>query len=157
MWHPRFGLRKRKPGVGPNDGAEHKEIATKVIESLAVTGILPSRVKYVVSDEGSTMVAAFNRRLSEYYPNSKLHICVAHKLHGTGVAMTKTHFEELDMLLQSARAQGFSYGFGGFDSQIPQLDIFGRLQISDAPTPTGSPFLKSWLWTIPVWLKTKWS
>lgn len=84
---------------GPNDGAEHKEVAVAVNESLTKAGILPSRVKFVIVDEGSVMVAAYKHRLSELHPNSQLHICVAHKLHGTGSSMTKSYFDDVDVLL----------------------------------------------------------
>ena len=73
---------------GPNDGVEHKEVASKVNESLSEAGIVPKHVQFFVCDEGSVMVAAFNNRLQEVFPAAHLHVCVAHKLHGTGGAIT---------------------------------------------------------------------
>lgn len=86
--------------LGQNDGYEHKEVpvfqvcffffmplfppqvAAKVTESLSGLGIRMSRVKAVVVDEGSVMLAAYRRELGHLLPHSKLLVCTAHKLHG---------------------------------------------------------------------------
>ena len=86
---------------GPNDGVEHKEVASKVNASLSDAGITPKQVKVFVCDEGSVMVAAYKHRLSELYIGAKLHVCAAHKLHGTGNTLTQSGFEDLDLLFSS--------------------------------------------------------
>ena len=43
---------------GPQRGVEHKEIAGALLSSLATAQIHPDRINFVISDEGSTVVAA---------------------------------------------------------------------------------------------------
>ena len=45
-------------GKGPQRGVEHKEIAGALLSSLATAQIHPDRINFVISDEGSTVVAA---------------------------------------------------------------------------------------------------
>ena len=86
---------------GPNDGVEHTEVAEVVSGVLIDAGLSQKQVTAFVFDEGSVMVAAYEHVLQRMYPKAVKHVCVAHKLHSTGKAMTSSGFENLDLLFSS--------------------------------------------------------
>ena len=71
-------------GKGPQRGVEHKEIAGALLSSLATAQIHPDRINFVISDEGSTVVAAAKHVLQHVWRNARWFLCWSHKLAGIG-------------------------------------------------------------------------
>ena len=58
-------------GKGPQRGVEHKEIAGALLSSLATTRIHPDCISFVISDKGSTVVAAAKHVLQHVWRNTQ--------------------------------------------------------------------------------------
>ena len=57
-------------GKGPQRGVEHKEITGALLSSLATTRIHPDCINFVISDKGSTVVAAAKHVLQHVWRNT---------------------------------------------------------------------------------------
>ena len=75
------------------------------LRGRSISSMLSPKAKrgnaFFVSDEGSVMVAAYNHILLTLFPQSELHICACHKLHGARGTFSKTGFEDLTELFAS--------------------------------------------------------
>lgn len=76
-------------GQGPSSGVENKEVSAQLVNTMSRMALDTHRIKYVCCDEGSVMVAAYNRSLNEFWPKSKLILCMAHKLDHIGKVLQK--------------------------------------------------------------------
>ena len=76
-------------GKSPKRGVEHKEIAGALLSSLADAHIHPERINFVISDEGSTVVAAAKHVLQHTWRNARWFLFWSHKLANIGDIMKK--------------------------------------------------------------------
>ena len=90
-------------GKGPQRGVEHKEIAGALLSSLATAQIHPDRINFVISDEGSTVVAAAKHVLQHVWRNARWFLCWSHKLAGIGDILRKHDvFSMINLLYRSS-------------------------------------------------------
>ena len=90
-------------GKGPQRGVEHKEIAGALLSSLATAQIHPDRINFVISDEGSTVVAAAKHVLQHVWRNARWFLCWSHKLAGIGDILRKHDvFSMIHLLYRSS-------------------------------------------------------
>ena len=81
---------------------EHKEIAGALLSSLATAQIHPDRISIVISDEGSTVVAATKHVLQHVWRNAWWFLCWSHKLASIGDILPKHKvFSMINLLYRS--------------------------------------------------------
>lgn len=75
-------------GQGKNSGVDHIEVAQQLTNTTSRLGLDTNRIKFVMCDEGSVMVAAY-KALRVSWPKAQLILCMAHKLNNVGKALQK--------------------------------------------------------------------
>ena len=76
-------------GCGKSAGIEHKEVAAQLVNTMGRLAIDTIKIGWIICDDGSVMLAAYNNMLSVLWPKSQLLLCMAHKLNHVGRALQR--------------------------------------------------------------------